>query len=163
MFLGLYWAKSFISQSAIDIQCWLTHRNKDKTQLFHSVKHAYLHSQSVKLVWANTKILLKIWHILFILYLYRTGQTFSIVPKKCATGQYSLAHELAHNFGCTHDRFINTDFYFTTFTQYISIFSISQKFSCTGSKMSNFILIRVILYISLLYLQLISKVFLRRN
>lgn len=32
------------------------------------------------------------------------GYAFNVVARTCATGYYSFAHELGHNFGCQHDR-----------------------------------------------------------
>ncbi|MFN0243589.1 MAG: reprolysin-like metallopeptidase [Planctomycetota bacterium] len=32
------------------------------------------------------------------------GYAFNVVARSCATGYYSFAHELGHNFGCAHDR-----------------------------------------------------------
>lgn len=31
-------------------------------------------------------------------------RAFSVIKLECATGYYSFAHELGHNFGCTHDK-----------------------------------------------------------
>ena len=36
--------------------------------------------------------------------LFRSGDTFAVVKKKCATGYYSLGHEIGHMFGCVHNK-----------------------------------------------------------
>ena len=33
-----------------------------------------------------------------------SGQTFGVVQRSCATGYYSFAHEIAHMYGCYHNR-----------------------------------------------------------
>ena len=35
---------------------------------------------------------------------YRFGGTVGTVCKRCATGYYSFGHEIAHMFGCHHNR-----------------------------------------------------------
>ena len=34
---------------------------------------------------------------------YKNGRTFSVAKKSCAMSKYSFAHEVAHNFGASHD------------------------------------------------------------
>ena len=34
---------------------------------------------------------------------YKSGQTFSVTEKSCASGAYTFSHEIAHNFGCGHN------------------------------------------------------------
>ena len=43
------------------------------------------------------------------LYAYDNGLTFSVTKKSCATGYYSFGHEIAHNFGCGHNREVATN------------------------------------------------------
>ena len=38
------------------------------------------------------------------LYSYENGLSFSVTKKSCAAGYYTFGHELAHNFGCRHNR-----------------------------------------------------------
>jgi hypothetical protein len=33
-----------------------------------------------------------------------SGQTLGVVAKSCATGYYSFGHEIAHMYGCHHNR-----------------------------------------------------------
>jgi len=37
---------------------------------------------------------------------WRTGNTVTAQMKSCALGYYTMGHELGHNFGCHHDRFV---------------------------------------------------------
>ena len=43
------------------------------------------------------------------LYAYDNGLTFSVTKKSCATGYYSFGHEIAHNFGCGHNKEVATN------------------------------------------------------
>ena len=43
------------------------------------------------------------------LYSYENGLSFSVTKKSCAAGYYSFGHELAHNFGCHHNREVATN------------------------------------------------------
>ena len=37
-------------------------------------------------------------------FVFRDGYTLAVVDKTCATGYFSLGHEIAHSFGCMHDK-----------------------------------------------------------
>ena len=43
------------------------------------------------------------------LYAYENGMSFSVTKKSCATGYYSFGHEIAHNFGCDHNREVTSN------------------------------------------------------
>ena len=43
------------------------------------------------------------------LYTYDNGLTFSVTKKSCAVGYFSFGHEIAHNFGCGHNREVTTN------------------------------------------------------
>ncbi len=47
------------------------------------------------------------------LYSFVTGKTYGVVSKNCTLGYYSFAHELAHMYGCQHNRETNQDNFFS--------------------------------------------------
>jgi hypothetical protein len=38
------------------------------------------------------------------LNVFSSGQTLGVVQRSCATGYYSFGHEMAHMYGCYHNR-----------------------------------------------------------
>lgn len=57
---------------------------------------------------------------------------FSVVDRTCATGYYSFAHEIGHNFGCFHDPFPNALGVAYGFKDPQSQFRTIMAYDCSG-------------------------------